>query len=173
MEQAAIEPPNIIDRYLKAFKIEEDTFEIYFPGGEPIKCRRPRRYGSLKEAMEQAAEWHKQLTREDLATDHPLVFAAVSALGPVPISVKESVASFFVKHFCIEPLFNDVQAAELIGCPELLQRLYDQIVEELSIREQLRQLNEVKEEGKGSKAMSSTTPEPSPAKNSDTRTQTT
>lgn len=166
------QPRSEVDRYIQAFQIKEEKFEIYWPGGEVIQCVRPRRYGNLKDAFDLGKEWYQQLTREDVEIDHPKLAEALKELGPVPIDVKEATASFFLKHFCVEPRFNDVQAVQMIGCPELLESLYDQIQTELSTLERMRQLMEVKTEGEDSGQTTGTTSGQPSVKNSDSLTPT-
>lgn len=160
----AVESPSVVSRYLKAYKQTSETFTIYWPDGKPILCQKPRRYGSLKDAYDLAGEWYKQLMRPDLETDHPLLFQAVQDLGDPTISIEEAVASFFIRHFCVEPRFTDVQSAEIIGCPQLLEKLFDQINEEVSASERLAQISEVNSEGEASGGTTGDTKEPLPAK---------
>jgi hypothetical protein len=147
-----------IDGYIDRFTYQEEKFTIFFPDGEPIECSRPRRYRTLVNTQDQATEWYNGLKsdferwREDpnLSARKEIneYIASILSEGETFFELKEVVPAFFVRHFCINPAWNDFQAVKLIGAPSLLYDLYNQINMRLSAGQDIDDFTEVKDQKK-------------------------
>lgn len=153
---------SLTDGYIKAFKVVEPnpTFTIYWPRGEPILCRKPRRFGAIGQATREAIIWWNQIIKNpELRLEDPkmadLIEEITSSGGE--LTADEMTAGFFIRHFPIDPVITDLQAVELILCPALLSSLYSQINRQLNAMEEAAQTDEVEDQKKGSGQTAGTT----------------
>lgn len=148
---------NTVADYINAHTSGEEFFYIMWPDGNLIKCLYPARFSIMNDLKKGGLRWFEWLNGPDIAIELPIVHKYVQEELEGEVSSMEAVATYFLKYFCREPIFTDLELVQMIKAPVLLEHLYHQINARLSPTLEQGQLIKIGGKGKGSGRTNGTT----------------